>query len=298
MELGPRFELDAPAESKRQTDTGSAITATDAHDIVLGIPVTLVTLAPDADYADREKFEVDAEALALVGSHPHVVTLHDRLMLDGDIEVLVTERTTTAGWTAGMIVDQRTAVRTIIKLAGAADAAHRAGQLHGAIEPAAIRWSLAGEPLLAGFALRPHSADAPVLHELSAHTAPELLMGEHATPATDVYGLGSTLYELLGGRAAFRGYDGESLASLAVRVLHDAVPALQVPGLAAELTDVVEWSLAAEPGQRPPSAAWLAEELGRVEGRLGWVRTAPQLGLKPGPARLRPNRTHGRHRTS
>jgi hypothetical protein len=28
-----------------------------------------------------------------------------------------------------------------------------------------------------------------------------------------------------------------------------------------------------EPGKRPPSPAWLAEELGRIELRQGWPRT-------------------------
>ncbi len=72
------------------------------------------------------------------------------------------------------------------------------------------------------------------LHTTTAHTAPELLEGAAPTPASDVYGLASTLYELVAGRAAFREYAGESPATVIVRVLSNPVRPITTPGVPLE----------------------------------------------------------------
>jgi serine/threonine protein kinase len=111
------------------------------------------------------------------------------------------------------------------------------------------------------------------MHNLTPHTAPELLEGSDPSPASDVYGLASTLYELAAGRAAFRAYVGESPASVIVRVLSSRAKPVVAPQVPLELTDVISWAMSPDPGKRPPSPAWLAEELGRIELRQGWPRT-------------------------
>jgi hypothetical protein len=39
------------------------------------------------------------------------------------------------------------------------------------------------------------------------------------------------------------------------------------------MSDLLTWAMASDPSARPPSPAWLAEELGRIERRQGWPRT-------------------------
>jgi serine/threonine protein kinase len=132
------------------------------------------------------------------------------------------------------------------------------------------------EPVLAGFdeAVRRTGVEtrAP-MHVTTAHTAPELLEGKEPTEASDVYGLGSTLYELVAGRAAFRAYVGESPAAVIVRVLSGQVKPIVAPDVPLEMSDLLTWAMAPDPPARPPSPAWLAEELGRIERRQGWPRT-------------------------
>jgi serine/threonine protein kinase len=295
VDLGYRFENVAPVGMTEAAVVGHVVRR-DADDLVLGLPVSVVVLGPEADLAEREAFEIDAEALAAVGSHPHVVTLYERLHLANGSELLVLERHHRPGWTAGEVITPREGTAMAIKLAGALEAAHQAGQLHGALEPALVARSLSGEPLLSGFAVPRGNTEPLVLHELSVHTAAELLIGDAPSPSTDVYGLASILYELLSGQAAFRGYDGESDAALGLRILHDVVPPLSSDECPLELVDVLRWSLAAEPRLRPPTAAWLAEELGRIEGSQGWDRTQLPGDATGTAGPPRTKRIRGRHR--
>jgi hypothetical protein len=81
------------------------------------------------------------------------------------------------------------------------------------------------------------------------------------------------LYELVAGRAAFRAYAGESPASVIVRVLSGHVKPVVAAGIPLDMSDLLTWALSGDPAQRPPTPAWLAEELRRIERRQGWPRT-------------------------
>jgi serine/threonine protein kinase len=85
------------------------------------------------------------------------------------------------------------------------------------------------------------------------YLAPEVLRGERATAATDVYSLGLTLHELLGGGISAPG----ELTPVPVRV--------PVP-----LEDVLARALAAEPARRPTAAtiATLLDHLPALPGRF------------------------------
>jgi serine/threonine protein kinase len=163
-----------------------------------------------------------------------------------------------------------------IKLAGALETAHRAGVLHCDVRPRNVLVTEWGEPVLAGF---DESVDIgsseprPPMHNITPHTAPELVEGGEPTAASDVYGLASTLYELVAGRGAFRAYAGESAATVIVRVLSSRAQPIIAPDVPLEMSDLLTWALNPDPGSRPPSPAWLAEELARIERRQGWPRT-------------------------
>src|SRR5439155_4673336 len=127
------------------------------------------------------------------------------------------------------------------------------GVLHCDVWPHNVFVTGWGEPVLAGFdgAVEiPKASTRPPLHQLTPHTAPELLEGGEPTAATDVYGLASTLYELAAGRAAFRAYVGESPASVIVRVLNSPVLPIVGPGVPLEMSDLLTWSLSPDPAKR------------------------------------------------
>lgn len=229
----------------------------------------------------REVLDGEARVHAAVGDHPNVVRLYDRLDLDDDRPALVFERCATSY--ADLLhrygrLPLADVVAVGIKLADALEAVHDAGYVHADLRPANVLLSEQREPVLSGFdeagslSAEP-DRDPSALHVTTPHTAPELLEGRPPTRATDVYGLASTLYELVAGRAAFRAYVGESPASVVVRVLSGRVEPIVSPDIPLDLSDLLTWALNGNPAARPPTPAWIAEELRRLERRQGWPRT-------------------------
>jgi len=227
----------------------------------------------------HEVLDREADILARVGAHPNIVTHYQRYTLDDGRPALVME------YCPGSLDDAlhgdgrlplQSVVSTGIKLAGALETTHRAGVLHCDVRPRNVLLTEFDEPVLTGFD-EAVDADAgaahPPMHVTTAHTAPELLEGQPVTAATDVYGLASTMYELITGRAAFRAYVGESPAKVIVRVLSGTVAPIVDAGVPIEVSDLITWAMQPDPTTRPPSAAWFAEELGRIERREGWPRT-------------------------
>ena len=217
--------------------------------------------------------------LASIGTHPNVVTYYQRYLLEDGRPALVMEYCPTSldnvlHSDAPMPLQEVISIG--IKLAGALETVHRAGFLHCDIRPRNVLLTEFGEPVLAGFdeALAISDGTAhPPMHVTTAHTAPELLEGLPTSASADVYGLASTMYELITGRAAFRTYVGESPAKVIVRVLSGTVAPIVSSDVPIEISDLVTWAMAHDPAHRPPSAAWFAEELGRIERREGWPRT-------------------------
>jgi len=237
----------------------------------------------------REALATESSILAALGSHPYIVTLYQRTETDDGRPMLVLERC--LGSFAELFQFVRTpapsAVRLAIKIAGALETAHRAGVVHTSIRPQNLALTEWNEPVVRNFETATRVADrsraVPLLHDPSVHTAPEVLLGDRATQATDVYGLAATLYELVAGRSIFRSYAGESAAEISAHVFCETVAPLSAADVPLELSDLLLWALNADPTARPPSASWLAEELRRIEDHNGWPRTPMIVGATTVP---------------
>ncbi len=165
--------------------------------------------------------------------------------------------------------------------------AHRLGIIHRDLKPSNVLVERADDgrwhPVVVDFGLayeqgRGHSlTETGALLGTPAYMAPEQARGGAAgvDQRSDVYSLGATLYQLLGGAAPF---EGASPADILVKVLHEDPPSLhaRAPRLPADLETIALKCLSKEPARRYPSARALAEDLQR------FVDGEPVLGRRPG----------------
>ena len=248
----------------------------------------------DASPRAIESFERESLALGAVSSHPNIVTLFRSFRVADGRPVLVLEL-------CGGAVSDRTrgaqglpvaeAVAIGIKIAGALETAHRGGILHRDVKPQNILITDFGEPALADFGVAMLQSSTQTTAGLfdftTLHAAPELLEGGETSAATDVYELASSLYQLVAGRSAFRAYDGESPASVILRILRDPVQPLLNANVPTQLSDLLVHAMSKDKDNRPPTAAEFAAALSAVEAAQGWPPT-PFLIREPNGTPLPP----------
>lgn len=240
-------------------------------------PVALKALKVSAELPVwAEAFEQEVKALGALSAHPNIVTLYRTLRTSDGRPALVLELC--EGSAADRLrSDGRLpiseAIATAVKIAGALETAHHSGLLHRDVKPQNILITSYGEPALADFGVAALHAAAQGAEGLSAvttlHAPPEVLEGRQLSAATDVYGLASTLYQLITGRAPFAAYEGETPASLILRILRDPVAPLSTEGVPLSLSDLLGAALAKDAGARPPTPAAFAESLHLIEDELG-----------------------------
>lgn len=144
------------------------------------------------------------------------------------------------------------------------------GMIHADVKPGNILVSNEGHATLIdlGYAHSPaeakHWSSRTVLGTLN-YIAPEVVTSSlAATPASDLYSLGATLYEMITGRVPFEAEGPDDL----VRFHRESKPECvrhHVPQLPKPVASIVHRLLAKDPLRRPESAATLVEELIRLE---------------------------------
>jgi serine/threonine protein kinase len=145
-----------------------------------------------------ETFQREARAISAL-SHPNICTL-----FDVGPDYLVMEYIEGKPVSGPMRLDK--ALETAIAIAGALDAAHRAGFVHCDLKPANVLLTKAG-PKLLDFGLARHRSDAfgsgaDTIGGTLPYMAPEQLDGRGADARSDIYAAGLILYELIAGRRA------------------------------------------------------------------------------------------------
>ena len=256
--------------------------------------VAVKVLAADASDPDvRARFEREVRAMGAVSDHPGVVPVYDAGITD-DRPYLVMPYLAGGSFDGAGPLGPDEVTRVGIAVADALDAAHRAGLLHRDVKPANILRTQRGEPKLADFGVA-RFADATATHgQLAltlAYAAPELLRGEPASAASDVYSLGATLHALLRGSPPFAAPSDSSPMAMAMRVVSDDAPDLRAAGVPGGLAAVVERAMSKDPAARYPSAAAMRDALEALDApptivtpTVTTVRSEPTAIVPPTPA--------------
>ncbi len=237
---------------------GTMGTVWSAHDEVLGRAVAVKEVLlppgiPDAEAAAlRERSLREARAIAAL-SHPNVVTLYD-VAREGAapfvVMELVASRSLAELMRDGALPPQRV-VAIGAAVAAALQAAHAAGITHRDVKPGNVLVAHDGRIKLTDFGIARNPADQTLtatglMLGSPAYIAPEIASGGAVKPASDLWGLGATLFAAVEGRPP---YDAGTPMATVAAVVQGEVPRSSCSG---PLAEVIGSLMVKDPARRMP----------------------------------------------
>jgi serine/threonine-protein kinase PknK len=225
---------------------------------------------------ERARFAREQRAMARLTGHPNIVPiLHVGETASGDPFLVMPfcgQGCTRARINRLGVLEVAEVLRLGVKMAGALACAHEAGIVHRDVKPGNILYTDFGEPALCDFGIARvpggFKTQTGMLAGSPAFTAPEILAGAEPSAASDVYGLGASMFAALTGHAAFERRAGENVIAQFVRISSEPVPDLRQLDIPAAAAAIVAMTMARDPAERP-SAAELGELIQQAQAQLG-----------------------------
>jgi formylglycine-generating enzyme required for sulfatase activity/dienelactone hydrolase len=263
-----------------------------ARDTLLGRTVAIKILSlSQGDSQAKQRLLNEARAASAL-NHPNIVTIH-AVEREGNLDFIVMEHVAGMPMTipsAGFDLDR--ALDYGCQVGAAIGAAHELGIVHRDIKPANLIITPADQVKVLDFGIArrtfvPAGAETQSLSSnrtisspgaivgTVGYVAPEQFRGRPADTRSDVFALGSLLFEMLTGMRAFR---GNSLWEVIDATCHHDPPSVQScrPDISARLAQIVSRCLAKNPEERYPSARELYHDLAAVRAQ----RTAPTSRIR------------------
>jgi serine/threonine protein kinase len=253
--------------------------------------VALKMIQPGRVPSPREllRFQTEAEAIARL-QHPNIVQIYEVGQSKGlpYLVLELVEGSTLAGMLQRLTFTPKAAARLVETLARAIHHAHEQQIVHRDLKPANVLFARDATPKITDFGLAKmleEPADSPRDATRTGepigtprYMAPEQASGlsNQIGPATDVYALGTILYECLTGRAPF--VAATALQTMRrIREEEPASPRRLQTAIPRDLETICLKCLYKDPRRRYASALALAEDLGR------FLRHEP-IHARPTPA--------------
>jgi tetratricopeptide (TPR) repeat protein len=275
--------------------------------------VALKVIRPGLDSDEvLQRFQTERQVLAEL-PHPHIARLLDGGTTDDGRPYFVME------YIDGEPLDRycdrqqlstQERLRLLQAVCEAVQYAHARQVIHRDLKPSNVLVTAEGTPRVTDFGLAKRLASSPgmpgstpsgAILGTPSYMAPEQAAGKgnEIGVASDVYALGAILYELLVGRPPFR---AETPLDTLLQVLSEepVPPGRLHPKLSRDLETICLKCLNKEPHKRYPSAAALADDLGRflkgepiharpvgqAERLLRWCRRNPVVAVLAASAAL------------
>ena len=247
----------------------------EAEDLRLGrrvaVKVLLAQYTADPDFLRR--FDQEARLAASL-SHPNVVGIYD-VGQDGQAHYIVMElvdgQTLKEAIGRGAPMPVAEAIRIAIEVCAALSVAHARGLVHRDIKPQNILLTADGQVKVADFGIARRTSSTAVTQTGTVlgsvhYFSPEQARGQEATPRSDLYALGVTLFEMLTGRLPF---DAENPIAVAMQHIQNSPPLPRQfnRSIPPALEAIVLKLMAKNPDERYPDAASVIAALRAVQGQ-------------------------------
>src|SRR5256886_13454930 len=284
-----------------------------AEDTLLGRRVAIKTLHSRTghDPMFRGRFLREARAVSAL-SHPHIATIYDYGETEEGEPYIVMELI--KGPTLGQLMHTENltisrAIEIIKQVGDALAEAHRQGIIHRDIKPTNVAINERGHVKVLDFGLAKqigleaaditdperqtlmvmHTRDGMIVGK-SMYLSPEQALGNEVDARSDLFSLGSLLYECIAGKPAFY---GKSAADICAKVLRDDPPPPSTlnPDVPKELDRIALKSLAKKLEARYQTADEMIAELQNVQATLFSDATNTVTRLIPSAVTTRPSGT-------
>ncbi|HEV2884601.1 MAG TPA: serine/threonine-protein kinase, partial [Pyrinomonadaceae bacterium] len=259
-----------------------------AEDTKLGrtVAIKLLLAAKNQEETARRRFLQEAQSASAL-NHPNIVTIHAIEEVDG-VDFMVMEFVD--GQSLKTLIEEQGALPVpqlldiAIQAADALQAAHEVNLIHRDIKPANILVTPRGHVKVLDFGLAKlvrrldsgvdneartlqHLTDEGTILGTAAYMSPEQTRGEGLDSRSDIFSLGSVLYEAATRNMPFAG--PSMLAVLhAIAAIDPAPPSRLRPDLLPEFDLIIERALAKEKEKRYSSAGELADALRSMRSAL------------------------------
>ncbi len=218
----------------------------------------------DEDF--RSRFHSESQAVAML-SHPNIVSIYDvstSVMADYIVMELIEGISLKQYMEKKAVLNWKETLHFAIQIGKALEHAHSRGIVHRDIKPHNIMVLKNGSVKVTDFGIARMMSKGNTLTKEALgsvhYISPEQAKGGRVDDRSDIYSLGTVMYEMMAGRPP---YDGESPVAVAIQHINGGavLPSVLNPNIPGGLEQIITKAMAVDPAKRYASATAMLRDM-------------------------------------